>query len=174
MSQETLVNEYLAGRISRRALIRRLVAAGISFGAAVSYAHLLDPDRAPAAAGGGEYPGSVAVRGKILEQDLDRVIAEERVKVRLWTSHRAQIELKIELYRPGNEPHEIDAIGERIKRFDHPLRKKDVFVPLAVNPPHSVDALRPLQTADLRLITVARRDKNPPWGSFHHQRTLVR
>jgi hypothetical protein len=173
MSQESLVNEYVAGRISRRTLIRRLVATGVSFGAAVSYAHLLNPDRAPAKAFGDEY-GFVTVRGKILEQDLDKVIAEERVKVRLWTSHRGRVELKIELYRAGHEPHERDVIGERIKRFDRPLRKKDMFVPLAVNPPHSVDALRPLPTADLTLHTVVRRLRFPEYGHSSHQRILER
>jgi len=48
MSQGELVSAFLAGRVSRRTLIRRLVAGGVSMGAAVSYAHLLDPDPAEA------------------------------------------------------------------------------------------------------------------------------
>ena len=48
MPQRDLVDAYLDGRISRRTLIRRLVAGGISVGAAVSYAHLLRPESASA------------------------------------------------------------------------------------------------------------------------------
>lgn len=46
MSRDELVQAYVEGGLSRRTFIRRLVAAGVSFGAAVSYAHLLDPGRA--------------------------------------------------------------------------------------------------------------------------------
>jgi hypothetical protein len=49
VSRDELVNAYLNGGVSRRTFIRRLVAAGVSVGAAVSYAHLLSPDRAGAA-----------------------------------------------------------------------------------------------------------------------------
>ena len=48
MSQEELISAYLDGQMSRRTLIRRLVAAGVSFGAAVSYAHVLGHGRAHA------------------------------------------------------------------------------------------------------------------------------
>ncbi len=48
MSTDELVNAYVEGGMSRRTLIRRLVAAGVSVGAAVSYAHLLSPSRAEA------------------------------------------------------------------------------------------------------------------------------
>jgi hypothetical protein len=173
MPDETLVNEYLAGRISRRMLIRRLAAAGISFGAAVSYAHLLDPERAPARAAGGGHPGFPHVRCKIVEQDLDRVIDEERVKVRVSTSHRGQVELAIDLLRPSG-PYFRSRIGERVKTFKRPLKKQAIYVPLAVNPPHSVDALRPLTSADLALTVILRRLHAPPWGSFSHQRSLER
>jgi hypothetical protein len=48
MSQDELVNAYIDGSVSRRTFIRRLVTAGVSLGAAVSYAHLLSPSRADA------------------------------------------------------------------------------------------------------------------------------
>jgi hypothetical protein len=48
MSRNELVEAYLDRRISRRTLVRRLVAGGVSTGAAISYAQLLDPERAPA------------------------------------------------------------------------------------------------------------------------------
>ena len=48
MSRDELVNAYIDGSVSRRTFIRRLVTAGVSLGAAVSYAHLLAPGRADA------------------------------------------------------------------------------------------------------------------------------
>jgi hypothetical protein len=41
MSREELVEAYLDGKISRRIFIRRLVAAGVSLGAAAAYSDLL-------------------------------------------------------------------------------------------------------------------------------------
>jgi hypothetical protein len=51
VSREDLVALYASGNLSRRAFIRRLVAAGVSFGAAVSYAHLLEGSPQARAAG---------------------------------------------------------------------------------------------------------------------------
>lgn len=45
MSREEAVESYTAGRISRRSFIRHLVAAGVSVGAAVTYAEVLAPSR---------------------------------------------------------------------------------------------------------------------------------
>ncbi len=48
MSKEELVRAYVDGQISRRVFIRRLISAGLSVGAAFSYASLLSPARATA------------------------------------------------------------------------------------------------------------------------------
>lgn len=48
MSRQELVSAFLDGRISRRTLIRRLIAGGVSTGAAISYAQLLAPEQAAA------------------------------------------------------------------------------------------------------------------------------
>jgi hypothetical protein len=62
MSRQELVTAFLDGQISRRTLIRRLIAGGVSAGAAISYAQLLAPERAdavvPRAGGSGDaqYP----------------------------------------------------------------------------------------------------------------------
>lgn len=55
MSRDELVNAYIDGSVSRRTFIRRLVTAGVSIGAAVSYAHLLSPDRAGASEAGPDF-----------------------------------------------------------------------------------------------------------------------
>ncbi|MEA2366265.1 MAG: hypothetical protein QOI32_1777 [Thermoleophilaceae bacterium] len=44
MSSTEVVESYLRGEISRRTLVRRLVAAGVSLGAAAAYAELLRPN----------------------------------------------------------------------------------------------------------------------------------
>jgi hypothetical protein len=49
MSRQELVSAFLDGQISRRTLIRRLIAGGVSAGAAISYTQLLAPERAGAA-----------------------------------------------------------------------------------------------------------------------------
>lgn len=46
MSRQEAVAAFLDGRISRRSLVQRLIAGGVSAGAAVSYAHLLKPELA--------------------------------------------------------------------------------------------------------------------------------
>lgn len=56
MSRQELVSAFLDGKISRRTLIRRLIAGGVSTGAAISYAQLLAPERAIAATGDTQYP----------------------------------------------------------------------------------------------------------------------
>lgn len=80
MSDREIVDAYLDGRISRRTLIRRLVAAGISIGAAVSYAQVLKPERAFARADSDHYPDYDV---RIVEEDLDKVANKERVLVRV-------------------------------------------------------------------------------------------
>ncbi len=87
MSQQELVNAYLDGQVSRRTLIRRLVAGGVSLGAAVSYAQLLGPGPASAQArrGGGDdhYP---LVQLSIKSRDLGNVIQHARIRVGISTT----------------------------------------------------------------------------------------
>ncbi len=49
MSRDQLIDGYLAGEISRRTFVRRLVSLGVSLGAALAYVDLLRPDSAKAA-----------------------------------------------------------------------------------------------------------------------------
>ena len=175
MSRETLIEEYAAGRMSRRTLIRRLVAGGVSLGAAAAYAHALGPQRSSAAGFSDEY-GFVTVRSRIIEQDLDRVIANEALKIRLTLAKRGRVEFRVYVVRPPSDTqHARDLIGQRFKKFDHGVTKKVLSVPLAVNPPHSVDTLRlGPDPATLELETVVRRNRAPQWGSDHHQRQIFR
>jgi hypothetical protein len=54
MSREELVGAYLNGEISRRTFVRRLVAAGVSLTAALTYAEM-DPALAHAKPGNTHY-----------------------------------------------------------------------------------------------------------------------
>jgi len=57
MSKEELVQSYVEGRINRRIFIRRLVALGVSVGAAMTYSQVLGTEAA--AAKGGKGPVTV-------------------------------------------------------------------------------------------------------------------
>jgi hypothetical protein len=58
MSREELLTAFVEGRVSRRSFVRRLVAGGVSLGAAVSYAQMISPERADAVGPGTDdfYP----------------------------------------------------------------------------------------------------------------------
>jgi hypothetical protein len=57
MSKEDLVEAYLAGQITRRIFVRRLVAAGIGIAAATSYARMMNPARAHGATDDDDFYG---------------------------------------------------------------------------------------------------------------------
>lgn len=83
MSQEELVNAYVEGEISRRTLIRRLVAGGVALGAATAYAQLLAPKgraAVPAARDHTEYPHTFV---RILTKRLRPVLRNKKLKVRV-------------------------------------------------------------------------------------------
>lgn len=89
MSNEELVNAYAQGRVSRRTMIQGLVAAGVSTGAAVSYAHLLAPERAKAGGRGfaDEYPSACfdeypSIDMLILDRDIAAVRRAEKLRVK--------------------------------------------------------------------------------------------
>jgi hypothetical protein len=85
MSREQLVNSYIDGGLNRRAFIRRLVAAGVSVGAAASYAQLLAPEaKADAQIALNDHYPEVDVR--IRSRSLDRVQNRGVVRVRVVVS----------------------------------------------------------------------------------------
>src|SRR3712207_225611 len=99
MSQQELIDTYREGGMSRRTLIRRLVATGVSLGAAVSYAHIFAP-----AAGAEErrfhedfyedfYPSDVRLR--IASNTVNGVVRTGKVRVHVHTDDGAEITLKV-------------------------------------------------------------------------------
>jgi hypothetical protein len=87
VSRQELVSAFLEGRVSRRTLIRRLIAGGVSTGAAISYAQMLDPQRAGAssavAAPNDHYP---LVDMKITSTSLATVRTSGRILVDVTSS----------------------------------------------------------------------------------------
>src|SRR5918996_4189524 len=84
MSRQELVSAFLDGRISRRTLIRRLIAGGVSTGAAISYAQLLAPEQASAqatvAAADDHYP---LIDMTIVSTSLATVKAQAKLVVKV-------------------------------------------------------------------------------------------
>jgi hypothetical protein len=85
VSREELVQAYIEGGLSRRAFIRRLVAAGVSVGAAASYAHLLAPPEAAADAQvslDDHYPElDIGVRSGSIKRVAETGVVRIRVEV---------------------------------------------------------------------------------------------
>jgi hypothetical protein len=172
MSQEELISAYLDGQMSRRTLIRRLVAAGVSFGAAVSYAHVLGQGRAYADRALGDHYGILEpTTGKILDQSLDEVIETGKVRVRFSVPKRARVEFRIWVHRPSHT-YTYSQLALKEIETSGPVTRKELRVPLKLNPPHSVDALRPLDAAPLDLVTVPRKGRDH-FAAGSHQRTLT-
>jgi hypothetical protein len=87
MSRHELVNAFIEGRITRRTLVRRLVAGGVSAGAAVSYAQMLQPEQAAAASSlviaGDHYP---MLDMSITSTSLATVRSEAKLQVTVKSS----------------------------------------------------------------------------------------
>src|SRR5215212_7909413 len=99
MSQQELIDTYREGGMSRRTLIRRLVASGISLGAAMSYAHIFAP-----AAGAEDrrnhadsyedfYPSDV--RLKIVSNTVNGVVRTGKVRVYVHTDDATEVTLRV-------------------------------------------------------------------------------
>ena len=170
MENQELVKAYTEGALSRRAFIRKLVAGGVSFGAAVAYAQLLGRDSAHAANALGDGYSFVAVKATIEDQDLDDVIASGKLLTKVTSDRKGSVYLRVFLRRP-NETYPYSWIGERTVELKEPGKRR-VKVPLTVNPPHSVDALRGRSEAKLDLVVSVSRNRDPHWGYDGDTRTL--
>jgi hypothetical protein len=91
MSTDELVNAYIEGSVSRRTFIRRLVAVGVSVGAAVSYAHLLTPQRAGAAVPNPDFYHPPHPTVEVGSKSIDAVVSKGKVKVFVSVDEPASI-----------------------------------------------------------------------------------
>jgi hypothetical protein len=90
MSRQELVSAFLDGQISRRTLIRRLIAGGVSAGAAISYAQLLAPEKAGAAVRAGASDLYPLVDLTITSPSLQTVRNNGFIKVHILCSEELQ------------------------------------------------------------------------------------
>jgi len=93
MSRQEIVTSFLDGGMSRRMFVRRIVATGVSVGAAVSYAHLLDPQRAEARAAGtrADFYTPAAIELRVKSKDLDKVIRKGTLRVEVTVDEAADV-----------------------------------------------------------------------------------
>jgi hypothetical protein len=124
MSKEELLTAYAEGAISRRNFVRRLVATGVSAGAAVSYAQLLAPPaEAGARRGGGTLPPGISehyplLTLKITTRDLADVVRRKRLKVKMTVSESSAIEAAAFVKRKGDLAYLGSAPIEQLAKGD--------------------------------------------------------
>lgn len=135
MSRQELVDAYLEGTVNRRAFVRRLVASGVSVGAAAGYAQILAPgaaaaERAPRAErkGGGElYPRVVA---NITTRDLKDVRKNNRLKVKVTSSTDDYAHISAFLDKGGHLlPLGFTPYDPQNARFVTPGHAKTITIP---------------------------------------------
>lgn len=180
MADTDAINAYLEGRISRRTLVRRLVAAGVSLGAAASYSQLLDPAFARTHGSWGPKAFHLFARTQIVQERLGHVVHKKRLLIKV-ESHRnlESAGAQVRLHRPGNAfPDSLIGVHSFSLKGPH---AKTIAVPLDYNPPHSVDALKGLKTAKLSLLVFGLTDKvvngiqgNGPYAYMSDTATLKR
>ena len=148
MSSQELVTAYSQGRISRRTMIRRLVAGGVSVGAAVSYAHLLAPDRAAGNHHSGDcqdnYPD---LHVKLKGSDLRKVIQEEKIRMRSSVDCSS---VKLDCFASLVDKEDVHISDLGFKRYKHKgSGAKIVKIPLSKE---GREALKGRDRARIRVV----------------------
>ena len=127
MSREQLVKEYVNGSLDRRAFIRRLAAAGVSIGAAASYAHLLSPEAEAADAVialDDHYPDlDIAIRSRSIE----RVAETGIVRVKVECDDAAVVDINVDIRHNGQRR----VVGHKRVRFYGDGGERLVKVPIS-------------------------------------------
>jgi hypothetical protein len=123
MSRNEIVTAYLEGGMSRRMFVRRLVAAGVSVGAAVSYAHLLEPQLAHASAGDtrADFYTPAAIDVVLKSKDIDKVVDSGKLRVQLTVDEACNgiLEVLLERQQPlllGNAQFHFSGPGTTLVR----------------------------------------------------------
>lgn len=161
MSTDELVNAYIEGSVSRRTFIRRLVGAGVSLGAAVSYAHLLTPQRAGAQTGPDFYNPDFYRPPQIQlsfpsSQDLEDLSKTGVIEVVITTQEPAQFQL-LALATASGGPK--GGAAESAKKRKRKKRGPVTIATLVVDLPTAGQRLIqvPLTPAGLKLIRRAKK-----------------
>ena len=128
MSREELVNAYVEGGISRRMFIRRLVAAGTSVGAAVSYAHLLAPQARAAAGtdGDGRDHYEPEIRVAIRTGRIARVIESRKLDISVSVDDPVVFTFKAQIRHKGR----LKTIGVKQIGVNQAVTNRLVRIPI--------------------------------------------
>jgi hypothetical protein len=110
MSREQLVEAYVDGSISRRTFVRRLVAAGVTAGAAVSYAHLLSPGRAHAQTAQADFYTPPVPVLDVRSGSVDTVVDKGKIKVLVTVEEASTIALVAVATAGGKEKVVADKV----------------------------------------------------------------
>jgi hypothetical protein len=130
MSRQELVSAFLDGQISRRTLIRRLIAGGVSTGAAISYAQLLAPERAGAAVGDTQYP---LVDLAIATTSLAGVRSNAYIKVSLTSTEELKNGSFRAFLKKGSPPGGVPVGDKFLATVLKQAGSRTVNVPVDVN-----------------------------------------
>ncbi len=162
MSQDQLVEAYLEGQMSRRTFVRRLAAGGATVSAAFAYAHLLRPQAAKARLLRDLHGETLTA--KMVVQDLDRVMRNRYVKVRVTSTGAQSWPLYLHMYRsPAKTSYPDVVIGNGGVSFDGPGTQV-IQIPFGDHPiqsPNAIQVLNEKRRVKLGVSTYDGNDPNP-------------
>jgi hypothetical protein len=161
MSREDLVEAYVEGGISRRTFIRRLVAGGVSFGAAVSYAHLLAPkaDAAIGRAGDGQDHYEPEIEVAIRSERILKVVNQRKLEVTVSTDDSADFDLVAKIRNKGK----LRTIGNKQVSFSGATADAVVRIPISKA---GREILAKRDTSTIRVECAATHQQALPAGAY--------
>jgi hypothetical protein len=161
MSREELVSAYLDGGMSRRVFIKRLVAAGTSIGAAVSYAHLLAPEARAASGRDGDgidhYEPEIQVA--IATARIPAVLGSRKLDVLAGADDPVTFTFKAQLRHRGK----LKTIGTKQVAFPGGVSQRRVRIPISR---FGRTVLASRNAYSVRVVGVATHQQAQPPGTF--------
>jgi hypothetical protein len=169
MSREEIVQSYLEGGMSRRIFIKRLVAAGTSIGAAVSYAHLLAPEAEAAVGedGDGVPHYEPEIRVAIRSRRIPRVLETGKLEVAAASDDPVSFTFRAQIRHRGK----TKTIGVKQAAFAAPTGNRIVKIPLTR---FGRRALAERDSSWVRVVGVARYEQVSPQGTYTSRAVATR
>jgi hypothetical protein len=161
MSREDLVEAYVEGGISRRTFVRRLVAGGVSFAAAVSYSHILAPaaNAAIGRAGDGQDHYEPEIEVAIRSERIPKVVNQRKLEVTVSTDDSVTFALVAKIRSKGK----LRTIGSKQLTFSGATTDAVVRIPISKA---GRDVLAARDTATVRVECAATHQNLQPAGAY--------
>jgi len=161
MSREDLVQAYVDGGISRRTFIRRLVAGGGSFAAAVSYSHLLAPaaNAAIGRAGDGQDHYEPEIEVAIRSERISKVVNQRKLEATVSTDDSADFSLVAKIRNRGK----LRTIGSKKMSFSGAATDAVVRIPISKA---GREILATRETSTVRVECTATHQNVLPAGAY--------